>query len=158
AEQVRNTGTVGGNIANGSPIGDMPPALIVLDAKPILGSSKGRRETALEDFFIDYRNQDLQPGECVAAICIPPRPEGLHYAVYKLSRRFDQDISSLCGAFSLRLGGGRIAEPRICFGGMAGIPQRASAAERALRGQPWTLERVQAAQQAMQQDFQPLTD
>ncbi len=158
AEQVRNTGTVGGNIANGSPIGDMPPALIALDAKLILGSSNGRRELALEDFFIEYGKQGLQPGECVEAICIPPRPEGLHYAVYKLSRRFDQDISSLCGAFSLRLDRGRIVEPRICFGGMAGTPKRARHAENALRGQPWTLERVQAAQQAMQQDFQPLTD
>jgi xanthine dehydrogenase small subunit len=158
AEQVRNAGTIGGNIANGSPIGDMPPALIALGAKLILSSSKGRRELALEDFFIEYGKQDLQPGECVEAIHLPARPEGLHYAVYKLSRRFDQDITSLCGAFSLRLDGNRIVEPRICFGGMAGIPKRAGAAESALRGQAWTLERVQAAQQAMEQDFRPLND
>ncbi|HKX54590.1 MAG TPA: xanthine dehydrogenase small subunit, partial [Xanthomonadales bacterium] len=158
AEQVRNAGTIGGNIANGSPIGDMPPALIALDASLLLSSSNGSRELALEDFFIKYGKQDLQPGECVEAIRLPPRPTGLHYRVYKLSRRFDQDISSLCGAFSLRLEGDEIIEPRICFGGMAGTPRRASAAEHALRGQAWTLERVQAAQQALLEDFEPLTD
>jgi xanthine dehydrogenase small subunit len=158
AEQVRNAGTIGGNIANGSPIGDMPPALIALDARLLLSSSNGSRELALENFFIEYGKQDLQPGEVVEAVRIPLRPPGLHYRVYKLSRRFDQDISSLCGAFSLRLEGDEIVEPRICFGGMAGIPQRARAAEHALRGQAWTLERVQAAQQALLEDFDPLTD
>ncbi|HET6564928.1 MAG TPA: xanthine dehydrogenase small subunit, partial [Xanthomonadales bacterium] len=158
AEQVRNAGTIGGNIANGSPIGDMPPALIALNAQLILGSSKGQRELALEDFFIEYGKQDRQPGECVVAVRIPPRPKDLHYGVYKLSRRFDQDISSLCGAFSLRQQGDIITETRICFGGMAGTPRRATTAETALRGHAWTLERVQAAQQALLQDFQPLDD
>lgn len=158
AEQVRNAGTIGGNIANGSPIGDMPPALMALDARLLLSSSAGHRELPLDEFFIQYGEQDLQPGECVEAIRLPPRPQGLHYRAYKLSRRFDQDISSLCGAFSLQLDGDMIIEPRICFGGMAGIPKRAEAAEHALLGQPWTLERVQAAQQAMLQDFEPLTD
>ncbi len=158
AEQVRNTGTIGGNIANGSPIGDMPPALIALDAVLILSSSKGSRELPLKDFFIEYGKQDLQTGECVEAIHIPPRPQGLHYGIYKLSRRFDQDISSLCGAFSLRVENEEIVEPRICFGGMAGTPKRATAAEQALAGQELTLERVLAAQQALLHDYEPLND
>lgn len=158
AEQVRNAGTLGGNIANGSPIGDMPPALIALDAILILNSTRGRRELALKDFFIEYGKQDLQAGECVEAIRIPPRPEGLHYGVYKLSRRYDQDISSLCGAFSLRLENDEIVEPRICFGGMAGTPLRAKAAEKALQGQALSLERFLAAQQALRHDYQPLSD
>jgi xanthine dehydrogenase small subunit len=158
AEQVRNAGTVGGNIANGSPIGDMPPALIALDAVVILTSIDGRRELPLQDFFIEYGKQDLEPGECVEAVQIPARPEGLHYAVYKLSRRFDQDISSLCGAFSLRLENGIVVEPRICFGGMAGTPRRASKAEQALAGRPWDQFTVKAAQNALQQDYTPLSD
>jgi len=158
AEQVRNAGTVGGNIANGSPIGDMPPALIALDAILILSSSKGRRELPLKDFFIEYGKQDLQPGECVEAIHVPQRPKGLHYAVYKLSRRFDQDISSLCAAVSLRVENGEVVEPRICFGGMAGTPKRARAAEKALQGQELSLERILAAQQSLLNDYEPLSD
>jgi len=158
AEQVRNAGTIGGNIANGSPIGDMPPALIALDATLLLTRMDGQREIPLQDFFIEYGKQDLQPGECVEAIRIPPRSKGLHYAVYKLSRRFDQDISSLCGAFSLRLQDGKVLEPRICFGGMAGTPLRAFAAERALAGKAWNLQTVTAAQQALLHDYRPLSD
>ncbi len=158
AEQVRNAGTIGGNIANGSPIGDMPPALIVLGARLILTSIDGSREIPLEDFFIEYGKQDLRSGECVEAIQIPPRPKGLHYAVYKLSRRFDQDISSLCGAFSMSLIDGKVSEPRICFGGMAGTPLRAKKAEQAMAGKHWNPETVSAAQLALQNDYQPLSD
>ena len=82
----------------------------------------------------------------------------MRYAVYKLSRRFDQDISSLCGAFSIELIDGKVNKPRICFGGMAGTPQRASATEQALQDQPWTVATVSAAQQAMEKDFKPLSD
>jgi len=158
AEQVRNAGTIGGNIANGSPIGDMAPALIALDARLVLTSVNGQRQLPLEEFFIEYGKQDLRPGECVEAIRIPPRPAGLAYAVYKLSRRRDQDISSLCGAFSMRIVDGKVTEPRICFGGMAGIPKRAEHAEQALAGQAWNPETVSAAKQALQSDYQPLTD
>jgi xanthine dehydrogenase small subunit len=112
----------------------------------------------LQDFFIEYGKQDLRPGECVESVHIPARPEALHYAVYKLSRRFDQDISSLCAAFSLRLENGVVVEPRICFGGMAGTPKRASKAEQALAGRPWDQFTVKAAQNAMQQDYTPLSD
>lgn len=158
AKQVRNSATTGGNIANGSPIGDMPPALIALGARLILTSIEGPRELPLEDFFIEYGKQDLRAGECVKAIRIPQRPEGLQYAVYKLSRRFDQDISSLCAAFSMHLVDGKVTEPRICFGGMAGRPLRARNSERALAGQDWNQDTVSAAQQALQQDYQPLSD
>lgn len=158
AEQVRNAGTIGGNIANGSPIGDMPPALMALGATLVLSSSRGRREIPLQKFFIEYGKQDRRPGECVEAVRIPARPAGLKYAVYKLSKRNDQDISSVCAAFSLQLWDGKVANPRLCFGGMAGIPKRASAAEKALMGADWNEAAVRAAQRALSQDFTPLTD
>ncbi len=158
AEQVRNAGTIGGNIANGSPIGDMPPALISLDATLVLSSIKGRRELPLQDFFIEYGRQDRQAGECVEAVHLPRRPDDLKYAVYKLSKRFDQDISALCAAFSLQLKDGKVVNPRICFGGMAGTPKRSTTAEQVLNGASWTEETVAAAQQAMREDFKPLTD
>lgn len=160
AEQVRNAGTLGGNIANGSPIGDMPPALIALDARLVLAWRGGRREIALEDFFIEYGKQDLQPGECVEKILLPlplPGPDQ-HFAVYKISKRFDQDISALCGAFMLRLDGGRVSEIRIAFGGMAGTPQRAREAEQALAGRTWDQAGIALAQDALAQDYTPLTD
>jgi xanthine dehydrogenase small subunit len=158
AEQVRNAGTIGGNIANGSPIGDMPPALMALGATVVQSSSRGRREIPLQKFFIEYGKQDRRSGECVEAVRIPARPEGLKFAVYKLSKRFDQDISAVCAAFSLQLWEGKVANPRLCFGGMAGIPKRASAAERVLAGADWNEAAVVAAQQAMLEDFTPLSD
>lgn len=158
AEQVRNAGTIGGNIANGSPIGDMPPALMALDAMLVLSSIKGSREVPLQDFFMEYGKQDLQPGECVEAIRIPARPVGLRYAVYKLSKRLEQDISALCAAFSLQLQDGKVVNPRICFGGMAGTPKRAPATEQLLAGAHWNEATITAAQQALLQDFMPLTD
>ena len=150
AVQVRNAGTIGGNIANGSPIGDMPPPLIALQARLALRSAGGRRELDLEDFFIAYGKQDLQPGEFVEKVLLPLPREGQLFRVYKLSKRFDQDISSVCGAFALLLDGGEVAAIRICYGGMAGIPARASGAESALLGQRWNRESMD--------DFQPLTD
>ncbi len=169
AVQVRNAGTIGGNIANGSPIGDMPPALIALGSRLVLSSATGRREIALEDFFIDYGKQDLQPGECVEAIKLPvhdsagqPRTgsseSGHHLAVYKISKRFDQDISALCAAIAVRLEDGKVASVRLCFGGMAGTPKRAVKAEQALIGQTWKEATILLAQQAMGDDFTPLSD
>jgi xanthine dehydrogenase small subunit len=158
AEQVRNAGTIGGNIANGSPIGDMPPALIALGARLVLGSSAGRREIPLEDFFIDYGKQDLQPGECVVAVVVPLPSPGQHFAVYKLSKRFDQDISAVCAGFCIRLQDGKVADARICFGGMAGTPLRARSTEQALLGQPWNEELMTRACLALAQDYSPLSD
>jgi xanthine dehydrogenase small subunit len=162
AEQVRNAGTIGGNIANGSPVGDMPPALIALGARLVLGSSAGRREIPLEDFFIEYGKQDLRPGECVVAVVVPLPSPGQHFAVHKLSKRFDQDISAVCAGFCIRLQDGQVAEARICFGGMAGTPLRARSTEQVLLGQPWneeTLPQVMTrARAALAQDYSPLSD
>ncbi len=154
--QVRNAATIGGNIANGSPIGDSPPALIALGATLHLRKGDTRRELPIEDFFIDYGKQDRAKGEFVEAVTIPRQPDRLK--CYKISKRFDQDISALCGCFSIRIDAGKVAEARIAFGGMAGIPKRAAAAEAALTGQPWTRETVEAAMTSMNRDFTPMTD
>ena len=156
--QVRNAGTIGGNIANGSPIGDSPPALIALGARLVLAGENGSREIDLEDFFIDYGKQDLRRGECVHSVRIPLPKAGRAFRVYKISKRFDQDISSVLGAFSLMLDGDKVADIRIACGGMAGVPARARDAEKALLGQPWTQATVDQACEAMAGDFQPISD
>ena len=156
SEQVRGAATIGGNIANGSPIGDAPPALIAMGARLHLRKGDARREIALEDFFLDYRKQDRAKGEFVEAVTIPAKAPDL--ACYKLSKRFDQDISAVCGCFNVTLRAGRVEEARIAFGGMAGIPKRAAHVEAALQGQPWTEETVRAALPAFARDFTPMTD
>jgi xanthine dehydrogenase small subunit len=154
--QVRNAATIGGNIANGSPIGDSPPALIALGARLHLRKGAALRDIALEDFFLDYGKQDRAPGEFVEAVSIPIQPD--HLACYKLSKRFDQDISAVCGAFTITVAEGRVATARIAFGGMAGVPKRAAHVEAALLGQPWEEATIRAAQGAFAQDFTPLSD
>ncbi len=154
--QVRNAATIGGNIANGSPIGDGPPALIALGATLHLRRGQDRRDLPLEDFFLEYRKQDRQPGEFVEAVTIPVHAPALR--IYKLSKRFDQDISAVCGGFNVAVIDGKVQNARIAFGGMAGIPKRAVAVEAALVGNRWTLETVAAAKAAMAQDFAPMTD
>ncbi|SLN45131.1 4-hydroxybenzoyl-CoA reductase subunit gamma [Pseudoruegeria aquimaris] len=154
--QVRNRATIGGNIANGSPIGDAPPALIALGATLHLRKGEARRSLPLEAFFLEYGKQDRAPGEFVEALTIPAQPDRLK--CYKLSKRFDQDISAVCGCFNLRLEAGTVAQARIAFGGMAGTPKRASHVEAALTGQPWSLETVQAALPAFAADYTPLSD
>jgi xanthine dehydrogenase small subunit len=156
--QVRNAGTIGGNIANGSPIGDMPPALIALGAELTLRRGAERRTIALEDFFLSYGKQDLGPGEFVESVHIPrPSPDAL-IRIVKLSKRFDSDISGVCGAFTLRIEDGIVCEARIAFGGMAGIPARAPGCEAALTGKSWNAETVEAAAQALAGDYSPLDD
>ncbi|WP_108260298.1 xanthine dehydrogenase small subunit [Mangrovicoccus ximenensis] len=154
--QVRNAATIGGNIANGSPIGDSPPALIALGATLHLRRGTKKRNLPLESFFLDYGKQDRNPGEFVEAVSIPRQPDRLK--CYKLSKRFDQDISAVLGALSVSVEDGRVTAARIAFGGMAGIPKRASAVEAALVGQPWSLETVTAAAAKMAEDFTPLSD
>ncbi|SFP88644.1 xanthine dehydrogenase small subunit [Tranquillimonas alkanivorans] len=154
--QVRNAATVGGNIANGSPIGDSPPALIALGATLHLRKGDVRRDLPLEDFFIDYGKQDRQPGEFVEAVSFPRQPDRLR--CYKLSKRFDQDISAVCGCFNVTVEDGMVTGARIAFGGMAGIPKRASAVEAAITGKPFTIETAEAALPAFAEDFQPLSD
>lgn len=158
-QQVRNMGTIGGNIANGSPIGDMPPALIALGATVTLRSTEASRTLALEDFFIAYGKQDRKAGEFVESITIPLPPKDSHFAVYKISKRRDEDISALCGGFYLELTAqNRVQTIRLAFGGMAGTPKRALALEAALKGKPWTMETVQSTQKTLAEDFTPLSD
>jgi xanthine dehydrogenase small subunit len=154
--QVRNAATVGGNIANGSPIGDSPPALIALGATLHLRKGDTRRSLPLEDFFLDYGKQDRVPGEFVEAVSFPEQPDRLR--VYKLSKRFDQDISAVCGAFNVTVQDGTVTEARIAFGGMAGTPKRAAHVESALISQPWTRATVNAARTRFAEDFTPLSD
>ena len=154
--QVRNAATIGGNIANGSPIGDGPPALIALGATLHLRQGNVRRQMPLEAFFLDYRKQDRLPGEFVEAVSLPVSAPALR--CYKISKRFDQDISAVCGCFNVTVADGVVTAARIAFGGMAGIPKRAAAVEAALIGQPWAEATIAVAAQVMAQDFQPLTD
>jgi len=154
--QVRASATIGGNIANGSPIGDAPPALIALGATLHLRRGSARRELPLEAFFLDYGRQDRQPGEFVEAVSVPLQPDTLR--CYKLSKRFDQDISAVCGCFAIRVEDGTVAGARIAFGGMAGTPKRAAQVEAALTGRPWTLATVEAALPAFAGDFAPISD
>jgi xanthine dehydrogenase small subunit len=154
--QVRNAATIGGNIANGSPIGDGSPALIALRATLHLRHGETRRALPLEDFFITYGKQDRAPGEFVEAITIPKQPDTLR--CYKLSKRFDQDISAVCGCINLTREGDSITDARIAFGGMAGTPKRATQTEAVLVNQPFTQATFRAAMQQIAEDFQPLSD
>ncbi|MFW8596134.1 xanthine dehydrogenase small subunit [Cribrihabitans neustonicus] len=156
--QVRNMGTIGGNIANGSPIGDTPPVLIALGAEVTLQKQGGSRTLPLEKFFIDYGKQDREPGDFVASIRIPRRKEGQIDAAYKISKRRDEDISSVAAGISVTVADGVITGARIAFGGMAATPKRATAAEAALIGQTWSDAAFDAAAEAMSRDFRPLTD
>jgi xanthine dehydrogenase small subunit len=156
--QVRNAGTIGGNIANGSPIGDMPPALIALGASLTLRRGEARRTIALEDFFVAYGRQDRAPGEWVEQVHIPRPPGTAIVRIVKLSKRFDSDISSLCAAFMIPVENGRIGAARVAFGGMAGIPARAPRCEAALVGADWSAQTLEAAAEALREDFTPLTD
>jgi xanthine dehydrogenase small subunit len=156
--QIRNAGTMGGNIANGSPIGDSPPPLIALGATLVLRSKAGRREMPLEDFFIAYGKQDRRPGEFVELIRLPLPQAGWAFRCYKISKRFDQDITAALGSFNLRLRDGVVEDVRIAFGGMAATPRRALACEAALKGKPWTRATVAEGQRALRQDFSPISD
>ncbi|MEZ0262270.1 MAG: xanthine dehydrogenase small subunit [Alphaproteobacteria bacterium] len=155
---IRNAGTVGGNIANGSPIGDGPPPLIVLKTKLVLRSKSGSRTLNLEDFFIEYKKQDRKPGEFVEKIIVPKKPATVQFRVYKLSKRFDQDISAVCAAFALEIKDGKVAEARIAYGGMAGTPHRATNVEKALAGQPWNEDTLRAGMKALDSDYKPMSD
>jgi xanthine dehydrogenase small subunit len=156
--QVRNAGTVGGNIANGSPIGDGPPALIALGAELALNGAGGRRTMPLEAYFLDYGRQDRRPGEYVESLWVPrPGPDDIIH-ISKLSRRFDSDISAVCGAFALTVTDGRIMRARVAFGGMAGTPRRAPACEAALTGSDFSAGTIARAALALREDYAPLSD
>ena len=157
-DQVRNMGTIGGNVANGSPIGDTPPPLIALGATLTLRKGDVRRSIPMEDFFIDYGKQDRAKGEFVEAVHVPmPKPDAL-FAVHKLSKRQDEDITAALGAFHLVVKDGAVVSACIAYGGMAATPKRARNVEAVLIGKPWTQTTVEAAMQAYEQDYTPLSD
>ncbi len=159
SKQVRVSGTVGGNIANGSPIGDLAPALIALGGKVVLRKGGKSRALPLEDFFIAYGKQDREPGEFVEAIEAPQLAAHQHYRAFKVSKRLDEDISAVMLAARVDLDGRRIVSARIACGGMAATPKRATSAERALVGVNLDERRSwRAACTALSQDFAPLTD
>ncbi|WP_028534125.1 xanthine dehydrogenase small subunit [Paludibacterium yongneupense] len=157
---VRNAGTLGGNVANGSPIGDSMPPLIAAGATVVLASVGGERELALEDFYLAYQRTALAPDEILCRVRIPlPSPEaGRHFAIYKVSKRFDQDISAVCAGFGLTVTDGTIRTARLGFGGMAAVPRRAASAEAALIGAPFCAASFEAAAAAVAADFTPLSD
>ena len=155
---VRHAGTMGGNVANGSPIGDSAPVLIALGAAIVLRRGERERTLPLQDFYVDYMKNRLEPGEFVRALRVPLPNARTALRCYKISKRYDCDISALCGAFALELDGAVVRDVRLAFGGMAAIVKRAAAAEAALAGRPWTEANVRAAMAALGGDFAPLTD
>jgi xanthine dehydrogenase small subunit len=155
---VRNAGTLVGNVANGSPIGDSMPALIVLDTRVKLRRGSTVRGMPLADLYLDYMKNALLAGEFIEAIEIPVREESILLRCYKLSKRFDQDISAVCMAILLRLDGDKVTEIRIALGGMAAIPKRATQTEQLLNGGKWDESAVTAAMQKLTEDFAPLSD
>jgi xanthine dehydrogenase small subunit len=156
--QIRNSGTVGGNLANASPIGDLAPALIALGARLTLRCGDVRRILPLEDFFLAYGKQDRAPGEFVESVAVTRLAGDMRFACFKLSKRFDQDISAVMGAFRLRVADGVVAEARLAFGGMAATPKRAPAAEAALLGNAFDVRAATRAAAALAADFAPITD
>jgi len=156
--QIRNQGTLGGNIGNASPIGDSPPLLIALNAQLVLCKGAESRTLALEDYFIDYRVTARQDSEFIEKVILPRASADWQFRAYKVSKRLDDDISAVCAAFNLRIDKGVVAEARIAFGGMAATPKRARACETALVGQPWSQASVERACAALAEDFTPLSD
>ncbi|NMG63643.1 xanthine dehydrogenase small subunit [Azoarcus indigens] len=157
---IRNSGTLCGNVANGSPIGDSMPALIAVGAEVVLRRGEQLRSLPLEALYLDYRKKDLAAGEFVQAVRIPRRPAqpGFVFRAWKIAKRHDQDISAVFAGFALRLEDGIVADARLAYGGMAGIPRRAAGAEAALRGRALDAATVAGARAALANDFQPLSD
>ena len=159
---IRNAGTLGGNIANGSPIGDAAPVLMALGAQIVLRHGDTQRSLALPDFYVGYMQSQLRAGEFVEALVLPmpmPMPGAKqHLRAYKLSKRFDSDISGLACGLWLQMDGDRVADCRFAFGGLAATVKRATHAEAQVRGQPWTEATLSAAMAALGQDFSPLSD
>ncbi len=156
--QIRTMGTVGGNVANGSPVGDLPPVLLALGAELELRSARECRTVGIDEFFLGYGRQDIRPGEFLERIrvCLP-KP-GARLGFYKVSKRRDQDIAAVAGAFNLELDGDTVTAARLAFGGMAAVPSRAPAAEAACTGRPWQAQTMQAAGAALDRDFTPISD
>jgi xanthine dehydrogenase small subunit len=157
---VRNSGTLGGNVANGSPIGDSMPLLIALGARVVLASVRGERQMPVEDFYTGYRKNKLASDELLAYVDVPlpPAAPGQWLRAYKISKRYDDDISALCLALALRLQGDRVAEISIGVGGVAATPVRARKTEAALRDQPWSRQTLEQAIKTLREEFEPISD
>ncbi|MBS0347984.1 MAG: xanthine dehydrogenase small subunit [Proteobacteria bacterium] len=155
---VRNAGTLGGNVANGSPIGDSMPGLIAMGAQIVLRKGERLRQLPLEAFYLGYQKTALEPGEFVQALQIPPQLVERHFRTWKISKRIDQDISAVCGAFALSIVDGVVSEARIAFGGMAATPLRAHATEKFLTGKLWGQTTVAAAADVLAHEYTPLDD
>jgi len=155
---TRNSGTLGGNVANGSPIGDSMPLLIALGAHVVLLSERGHRDIPLESFYTGYRKNVLRPDELLAWIKVPRPVAGEQLRAYKISKRYDDDISAVCLAIHMLVDGGIVRKVSIGAGGVAATPARALQTEAALRGQPWSLATVQLASAALRAEFKPISD
>ncbi|MEX3688609.1 xanthine dehydrogenase small subunit [Paraburkholderia sp. BR14263] len=158
---IRNAGTIGGNVANGSPIGDSMPGLIALGARVVLRGGEIEREMPLEDLYLAYQKKDMAEHEFVLALKVPTRTgarANLRFRTYKVSKRFDSDISAVCAAYAYIADGDVIREPRIAFGGMAATPKRATHAEGVLAHAQWHEATAQAAMIALGKDYAPLSD
>ena len=156
--QIRNFGTVGGNIANASPVGDMAPVLIATQAKLRLRKDDKTRDISIEDFFIEYKVTALEAGEFIQSIFIPKPLESTFLKVYKVSKRFDDDISAVLAVINVQIVDNKVLNINIAFGGMAAIPKRASQCEAELIGQTWTEGSIERAIAALSNDFSPLSD
>ncbi len=155
---IRNAGTLGGNVANGSPIGDSMPWLIAVGARVVLKSDAEARTLPLEDLYFDYMKKDMKADEIVEAIEVPlPLPDQT-FRTYKLAKRFDSDISAVCAAFCVTLSDGEVTKAKVAFGGMAATPKRATCCEQAMVGRHWDEAAVLEAKEALAQDYQPLSD
>ena len=155
---IRNAGTLGGNIANGSPIGDSMPALMVIETMLVLRRGGQTREISLNDFYLGYQKTALEPDEFLERILVPLRSGNTQIQSYKVSKRFDQDISAVCGAYSMRRNGAGVEEIRIAYGGLAAVPKRALHCEATLQGREWNEEAVKAGIEALSKDFNPISD
>ena len=158
SQPIRSTGTLGGSVANGSPIGDSAPWMIALGAEIVLRSDQGQRVLLLQDFYLDYMKKAWQPGEFVEAVRIPAPKAGQQFRTYKLAKRYDQDISAVCAAFAIELDGGAVRNAHIAFGCMAATSRRAPLAEAAINGQPWNEDTLRAGMEALARDYTPLSD
>ena len=155
---IRHAGTMGGNVANGSPIGDSAPVLMALDALLELRRGERVRRVRLDEFYTGYQANLLEPGEFIQTIVVPDAAWTRNLRAYKISKRFDSDISAVFAALAIRLDGERVADVRLAFGGMAAVVKRAATAEAVLRGQPWSTATLAAVQAALARDFAPLDD
>ena len=154
----RNLGTLGGNVANASPIGDTLPVFLALDAQVRLASADGTRDLAMEKFITGYRQTAVRPSEYLQAITVPKLSTHQWFTVYKVSKRLEDDISTVLMAILLRTDYALIQGARIACGGMAATPLRARHTEAALIGQPLTLTSFERAASQIPRDYSPMDD